>query len=360
MDKPAPKDRMLSAAECAARIGISVRALRVYEANGLLSPVRTEKNWRLYGAADIARLNEIMALKQLGLSLSDMSGLLAGKTTDIDRLLEMQEAAQLGRQAQAERSLRLIARLRAKSGGGDGLSMEDLLDLAKETQMSEAADEYAWKRYEQARPRTEITPDRQNLEECAGEYLFEDGIVVRVTVKSAGLAAEILGQPDFELFAEAPDRYFLKVTPAQVTFERRGSDQVTGLTLHQGGYDMKADRVSAGAFEVAKARLEERVHAKTPFADSEATLHRLIEDHRSGTPDLDSMSPLLRSLVSEQLPMVQGELERLGKVTATSFRGVGTEGFDIYVVDFENGRLEWGLSKGTDGTLNGLYMRPTP
>ncbi|WP_422375301.1 MerR family transcriptional regulator [Roseibium sp.] len=360
METQVPKDMLLTAADCAARIGISVRALRVYEANGLLSPVRTEKNWRLYGAKDIARLNEIMFLKQLGLSLSTIADLLSGQTTDLERLLEMQHVSLQTRQEQTDRSLRLVARLRGKVGGGEGLTMEDLLDLAKETKMTEVADEHAWKRYEQARPRTEVEADPQNLTDCAGEYVFEDGVVMRIRTADGRLLAEVLGQPEFELHAEAPDRYFLKVTPAQVSFSRGSDGTVAGLVLHQGGYDMPADRCAEGLFDQTRSDLAERVRLKTPMPESEAALRKLIADHRAGAPDFDSMSPLLRALVREQLPMVKAELERLGDVTEISFRGVGAEGFDVYVVDLEHGRLEWGFSKGTDGVLNGLYMRPTP
>ena len=71
----------LSAAECAKRIGITVRALRIYERHGLIAPRRTEKNWRLYGTDEIVRLTEVLALKRLGLSLSRITALLSGHAT---------------------------------------------------------------------------------------------------------------------------------------------------------------------------------------------------------------------------------------------------------------------------------------
>lgn len=79
MDDRIRKDVLLSASECARRMGLSVRALRLYERCGLISPRRTGKQWRLYGANDIARLNEVLALKTLGLSLSSIAELLQGK-----------------------------------------------------------------------------------------------------------------------------------------------------------------------------------------------------------------------------------------------------------------------------------------
>jgi DNA-binding transcriptional MerR regulator len=58
-------DLWLTAAECASRTGLTVRALRVYERYDLIRPRRTASGWRLYGPAEITRLTEIIALKRL-------------------------------------------------------------------------------------------------------------------------------------------------------------------------------------------------------------------------------------------------------------------------------------------------------
>jgi DNA-binding transcriptional MerR regulator len=51
------KDEGLTAAECASRTGLTVRALRVYEDCGLITPRRSASGWRYYGAAELVRLN---------------------------------------------------------------------------------------------------------------------------------------------------------------------------------------------------------------------------------------------------------------------------------------------------------------
>lgn len=43
----------------AARTGLTVRALRVYEREGLLRPSRAANGWRRYGPNDLMRLNTI-------------------------------------------------------------------------------------------------------------------------------------------------------------------------------------------------------------------------------------------------------------------------------------------------------------
>src|SRR3954471_9814621 len=54
----------------AKRTGLSVRTLHYYDEIGLLSPsAHSEGGHRLYTAADIARLQQIKSLRQLGFSL---------------------------------------------------------------------------------------------------------------------------------------------------------------------------------------------------------------------------------------------------------------------------------------------------
>lgn len=62
----------LGAAECARRMGITVRALRVYERYGLIAPKRSARGWRIYDSSDLNRLNAILALKRLGMTLTQI------------------------------------------------------------------------------------------------------------------------------------------------------------------------------------------------------------------------------------------------------------------------------------------------
>ena len=68
----------LSPTETATRFGVSIKALRLYESRGLLTPLRSEAGWRTYGPDQIARLHQILALKRLGLSLARIGQILAG------------------------------------------------------------------------------------------------------------------------------------------------------------------------------------------------------------------------------------------------------------------------------------------
>ncbi len=59
--------------ELARRTGLTVRALHHYDEIGLLRPsLRTEAGHRLYTAGDVARLQQVLSLRQLGLSLDEV------------------------------------------------------------------------------------------------------------------------------------------------------------------------------------------------------------------------------------------------------------------------------------------------
>jgi DNA-binding transcriptional MerR regulator len=53
----------------AALAGVTVRALHHYDRLAVLRPKRTGSGYRIYGARDLARLEQIVALKFLGLPL---------------------------------------------------------------------------------------------------------------------------------------------------------------------------------------------------------------------------------------------------------------------------------------------------
>jgi MerR family copper efflux transcriptional regulator len=73
--------------EVAERLGLSLRTIRHYDEEGLVTPsARTEGGFRLYGEEDIERLALIKRMKPLGFSLDEMRDLLAARdrlaTTD--------------------------------------------------------------------------------------------------------------------------------------------------------------------------------------------------------------------------------------------------------------------------------------
>lgn len=353
------KDTWLTAAQCAKRAGLTVRALRIYEAAGLLAPRRTEKNWRLYGAHDLARLTEILTLKRLGLTLEQISRLLAGQATDLERVLSVQSSALREQMARVQQSLSLIDHMQTKIATGEILSTDDLLALAKDQSMTETTSEaIAWRRYEQMRPRTERAIDGRLYADYAGHYRL-DTVVFTIRHEGHRLFARVTGQVELELFAEEVDRFFYKAVPAQISFIRNAAGMVTALTLHQNGHEETAERVDIGAAATLEATLAARIREKRPVENSRVLLQELVHQHQQGEPDYAKMTPPLAAIAREQAEIIRGELQRLGALKDMTFKGVTDDGWDVYDVDFEKGRQEWSFSLAADGKFDGILFRRT-
>ncbi len=120
--------------EVARSAGITSRALRHYDDIGLLKPVRIgHGGHRYYDDGSLVRLQRILLLRELGLSLAAIADVLEGqRDTDAAlrthlRLLE-QERERLDRQI---RSVRTTLR---KTEGGDPLMPDEVLDGFDHTQ----------------------------------------------------------------------------------------------------------------------------------------------------------------------------------------------------------------------------------
>src|SRR5215470_2441126 len=77
----------LDIAEVVRLTGLSSRALRFYEARGLVAPLRSASGRRHYGPADLERLHQILALKRAGLSLAQIQRLTSHRPIDLRQLV---------------------------------------------------------------------------------------------------------------------------------------------------------------------------------------------------------------------------------------------------------------------------------
>ena len=352
-------DIWLEANACAARIGLSKRALRLYEEHGLIRPRRTQKGWRLYGADEIARLHEILALKRLGLSLQRITALLQGKAVDLSGVLAIQHDLLSQQRERAEQGLALVRAAQAKLATGTSLTADELIRLAKEANMTENnTDTVAWRRYEQARPRTEIKLDPRRFERCVGFYRHPAGQIMAVTLEGDRFFLQLTGQPKVELFAESDSDFFLKVVPAQLTFAPAGNGQADALTLHQGGYEAVATRIDEAEAKRQRDELGARVRDRVPHPRSEAALRDILEQQQRGTLPSGLLSEELADIVREQQPIVSAELESKGSLRELALRRIGEDGVDVYEAQFAKGALQCGIGFGQDGKVHTLWMLP--
>ena len=126
--------KWLTAADCAARTGLTVRALRVYERAGLLKPGRAANGWRRYGPDDLMRLNTISVLKGLGLTLAQIRNLLGETDPSLLNVLRVQAKSWRERQAQAGKALELVEAAIHRLERNQQPSIEELCELVNALQ----------------------------------------------------------------------------------------------------------------------------------------------------------------------------------------------------------------------------------
>jgi DNA-binding transcriptional MerR regulator len=89
--------QFLNPSAAAQRLGVSAKALRLYEQRGLVTPRRTAAGWRAYGPDEMARTAEIVNLRALGLSLSQIARVLGDDPQGLEPALASHQAALEGR-----------------------------------------------------------------------------------------------------------------------------------------------------------------------------------------------------------------------------------------------------------------------
>jgi len=129
--------------ETARRLGVTTKALRVYEREGLVVPRRAQSRWRLYGPAQIARLHQIIVLRDLGLSLSAIKTLV-GRHSRLRDVLRLQRESLESQQGKIRRAIALIDTAQRRLDEGRDLSLDDLAILTKETVVQHPTDNRAF------------------------------------------------------------------------------------------------------------------------------------------------------------------------------------------------------------------------
>jgi DNA-binding transcriptional MerR regulator len=153
----------LSASEAARRLGVSVKALRLYERRGLLAPLRTAAGWRAYGPDEMARAGEIAALRSLGFSLAEVANVLRGEPEGLEPALAAHRATLDERMRQLAETARKVRDLRDEIARGHAPSAAELAGLTALATGLAVAFELPWpwgeERFElsQIRPLSYIT-----------------------------------------------------------------------------------------------------------------------------------------------------------------------------------------------------------
>lgn len=109
--------RFLTPSQAARRLGVSAKALRLYERRGLLEPGRNAAGWRVYGPRDMDRAAKIAELRGLGLGLAQVGNLMKGPDDRLDVILSAHQSLLRGRLRQLSDTIGRVAAVRADLAG---------------------------------------------------------------------------------------------------------------------------------------------------------------------------------------------------------------------------------------------------
>ena len=156
-------ERLWQAHEFAARAGVTVRTLHHYDRLGLLKPARrTRAGYRLYGARDFARLQQIVTLKFIGLPLKEIKQLLDGREFELTTTLQLQRDVLTEQRRRIDRALAAIGRaesLLAASGAPDWDAFKQIVEVITMSEM-----DYSWtKKYYSEEAQQKIEERKQAI-----------------------------------------------------------------------------------------------------------------------------------------------------------------------------------------------------
>ena len=129
---------LLKIGELAKQTGLSVRTLHYYDEIKLLVPShRTKADHRLYSDRDIIRLQQILSLRQLGLSLSEIQESLKSPDYSLPREIELQRA-RLSEQIELSHTLlKRLNNIANELSNTQSVSVENLMQAMETITMSQ-------------------------------------------------------------------------------------------------------------------------------------------------------------------------------------------------------------------------------
>jgi DNA-binding transcriptional MerR regulator len=341
----------LTAAECALRTGLTVRALRVYENYGLITPGRSAAGWRRYGAQELLKLNEIGLLKVLGLTLSQIRDLTRRPSSPMLRqLLELQLDTWKHRRAEAERGQTVAEAALMQLQAGHSLSVERLCSLIRSFEMTTStADAPIFDADEQ------VTPDASTLDRYIGHYLRNRALgASTITRKDTKLVLEPIGQPALELEQTGEADFAIPKFDLVLHFEQIEDGSAQRLVIWQRGTALRLERTDAEIAKVIERAIADRIKDRIPAPGSQEALRQMLDAGRAGNPNYDQMSAEFAQVARGQLLYWQIVGQYFGAIVSIEFLRVSNQGWDIYKVQHENDVHQYRIAMGDDGKVYGF------
>ena len=135
-------DKKMTSGEIAKKVGVSQKAIRLYDEKGLLKPADySEGNYRLYDKESILVLEKIIALKHIGFTLEEIyDNLVVGKNMDIVESLNQQLEIMEQKKAEIQKTIDCIKGILARTDGQPDWS--DVAEIARGIRQDQDADDF--------------------------------------------------------------------------------------------------------------------------------------------------------------------------------------------------------------------------
>ena len=159
--------------------GVTVRALHHYDRLAVLRPKRTDSGYRVYSLRDLERLEQIVALKFLGLPLKEIKTLLDREARRLPEVLRSQRLALEERRRSLEKAIHAIRDAEKAIASGKQADAQVLAKIIEVIEMQEKT-EFMNKYYSEeaqakmADKRAQWNPELQAEATRAWTELFRD------------------------------------------------------------------------------------------------------------------------------------------------------------------------------------------
>lgn len=135
-------ERPLDIRDVARRTGLTSRALRFYEARGLLKPLRTYSGRRIYGSGELERIQQILALKRTGLSLAQIQKLISRGSLNLQAVVEAQLELIEARKSELEEARHLLLNVKSRIDRGEPVDAATFCSLIKNEELSMSKEQW--------------------------------------------------------------------------------------------------------------------------------------------------------------------------------------------------------------------------
>ena len=165
--------------------GVSVRTLHLYDRLGLLEPAAvTESGYRLYGDAELERLEHVLALRFVGFSLDQIKQLLGESSQPLADALRMQRDVIARQRRRLDTALAVIERAESALGADSRADRREILRTLME--VFKMQNDFTWtQEYYSEEAREKIEERRRSMPPDAIEQGERDWATLIADVEAA-------------------------------------------------------------------------------------------------------------------------------------------------------------------------------